>query len=203
MRGSVQVAAHFGAAVGVAVVGVLVHAGAAGASCAGPRTATEDLPVLFEGHMIERLASEDRADEAPSPNFRWVVDTPINGVQAGDTVDIVMSVPQRDGNMVAASSIDIGPAPEPGIRYLVGAYRGTGSASERLFTNACGGTLEPLERTARPDDRVEAADTPSREPSASQSDSLGVAVWLAAVAVFALAASGAWAIRSRFHERSP
>lgn len=198
-----KAAAHFGVSVGIAVVGNLVHAGAAGASCAGPGTATEDLPVLFEGRMIDRLTSEDFADEPQPPNFRWVVDIPINGVEAGDTVDIVMAVPQRDGEMVAASSIDIGPAPEPGIRYLVGAYRGSGSASERLFTNACGGTLERLERTARPNDQVEGAHTPSRNASASQSETIGAAVWLAAIPMLALTASSAWAIRYRLQEQSP
>lgn len=115
-----------------------------GALCSPSLRDPQRLPIVFEGRVIAQLIS-DGDDGDRQPNYRWIVERPIRGVRAGDLVDIVMSVSESHGNRIARGSNDIGPAPQFGIRYRVGAYRGEDGASDRLFTNACGGVLEVLE----------------------------------------------------------
>lgn len=97
-----------------------------------------------------------------------------------------MAVSESHGERFAGSSNDIGPAPQVGDRYLVGAYRGEGAASDRLFTNACNGVLELLEPASTNSGKplANTQSGPSLRVNSTVAVSAGVA--LAAVSIMAL-----------------
>lgn len=173
-----------GGIVGVCVL--LIAPEPVGALCARSFGDAQTVPILFEGRAVKRLVVPDGHDDRPQPNYRWIVERPIRGVKAGESVDVVMAVSESHGERFAGSSNDIGPAPQVGDRYLVGAYRGEGAASDRLFTNACNGVLELLEPASTNSGKLLAntQSGPSLRVNSTVAVSAGVA--LAAVSIMAL-----------------
>ena len=153
----------------------------AACSCVGP----PKLAVEFTGEAIESAAP---ATLGKVWTFRATAVSV--GAAVGDIVEVAIDgqdPPQANG-LQAVSSCSIGPYPQPGGTYEVGAYGGsTEDGSRRYFANACGGYLREV---AAPSDNIEST-VSETTPSLPQQRRILMPALAAGVVLIGVAAGAA------------